>query len=1423
MADTHAPIPLNDATSQLDRWQPALESGYAPVDGRSFETLLDFGIRYARLIEFYDLSDQPDGRWVEFFLSDPAMILAAVHATDIAGLRMRFEDRIAAVRRARTAEEKLDALSAVFGLLATVAWMVDLWLAAAAAHRGTTSGAALYRALAAAVERDLAAPMGRAKGFALASAETLGRRVVFDVDDLSSAWRLGGIGPDNGPYLGETAADQIDAVLGPLTKAIEQFLSVLEMLRDLAGQWLPEALKSQDHAPQIALYIAFARIFKTAQDTINTFSDRLARFYYRDVLRGQPRGGVPDTAYLTFALEPDAPGARSFLPEDTLFDAGADAQGATLVYGSNRAITVTAAALDQVRAVEARTGTLIAGANEAGPDVIRSLWATEIDPTAAPDTGWATFGGAAPDPGPPARTVPAAVGFALASPVLLMAGGSRSIAVTLHFETDYFAGLTDRLAKVAQFIETDVATVAKTLFTDAFVFSLSTVEGWFDLPPPDVDSDGIALTMTLTAGATDPAFAAFDPEEPTPEDGPNPDPTLPTLRAMLKTATIPFQGPEHSVSIPALALLDAMTVSEVALRVTVENLLPERVANTDGAVDPATPFAVFGLTPVPGAYLDVGATEIFEKVPDSLGLTLNWFDLPADARGFTGYYQDYLYGPDGKRRPPNHPLFTNAVFKGRFSTVDQGAEPLDDVKRTLFRTKDLDEGGLCANAAQIPTGPLCDASHFALIPPGTDCSKDWVLPRLPDEASIRLTMAEPSYGFGAPIYPQNVLNAIVKMLPDTEGCQSECIGLCSTWQGAREALQAIVDTARESGDPADPEELWPLVFPQLVAMAGVYEGLVKACQDRGRSKSGDTQGTRRLPPLIAEDLTSDPETLSAYSLEYLRYTNNFVRNAIAGRANVSAFDPCFVDYFDYLLPAAEILVCFVACLIESDPGTERELPLFDTGPEGEGSILDCLQAAIDAMPPEDACLTQCMDGCMKVETPLEYPNDPYLPQVVGAAVDYSAVAAVPPGSAPNPLSLFLLLPFDGSSPIGDGAVAEIGLLPVDEVKRSLYLGFAGFFGPQDLTLLVQMAPRPADSGAPPATAPVWSYLKGDRWIDLAPDATLSDGTHGLQATGILRLRLPAIPDRGSSILPDGSAWLRARPGAPDDRFPDTVAITAQAVAVSWRDGIDPDATGRHLAEPLPAGSITKGVEALPGIATVTQPMPSFGGAPPEDTKRFQTRMGERLRHKDRAVQSWDYERLVLERFPVIWKVKALPLGGVGAQARPGDVLVMVVPGPEIGEVEDPTVPGAPSDLLDEIAAYLEDRAPAFATISVVNPYYIRLQVTTEVLFSASASAGGLTERLDQDLRDWLSPWFYDLRRAASQGRYVELDEISAFVQTRPYVDAVISLSARPLDPQAQLALRRGAAPAPPGWCFYTSAEKHLITEPPADAWAREEL
>ena len=102
---------------------------------------------------------------------------------------------------------------------------------------------------------------------------------------------------------------------------------------------------------------------------------------------------------------------------------------------------------------------------------------------------------------------------------------------------------------------------------------------------------------------------------------------------------------------------------------------------------------------------------------------------------------------------------------------------------------------------------------------------------------------------------------------------------------------------------------------------------------------------------------------------------------------------------------------------------------------------------------------------------------------------------------------------------------------------------------------------------------------------------------------------------------------------------------------------------------------------------------------------------------------------------------------------------------------------------------------------MVNPNYVRIGVSTFVQFRDDEDPGANIVRLNDELVKYLSPWFFDAARAERGARYASESDISEFIQTRPYVEAMDSISFR-YEPEPQTL----------DWYFLTSAKQHSIKE-----------
>lgn len=341
-------------------------------------------------------------------------------------------------------------------------------------------------------------------------------------------------------------------------------------------------------------------------------------------------------------------------------------------------------------------------------------------------------------------------------------------------------------------------------------------------------------------------------------------------------------------------------------------------------------------------------------------------------------------------------------------------------------------------------------------------------------------------------------------------------------------------------------------------------------------------------------------------------------------------------------------------------------------------------------------------------------------------------------------------------------------LPAYPYEGELYIGLEGVSAPQDLTLLFQMAAGSADPDLEPQPMQ-WSYLSGNRWVSLHDGGILADSTHGLIESGIIKFRLPEA--QANTLLPVNRYWLRVAVAQHCDSVCDTVAIHTQAVSATWSNRNN---AYDHLSQPLPPKTITKTAESVPGIAAISQPYTSYGGKPSEPDALFNTRVSERLRHKQRGLTQWDYEHLILERFPDLYKVKCIPVSSM----EPGDlgkVDIIVIPDIRNQLPFNPFQPKATASQLAEITTFLESQVSPLAEIKVKNAYYVPVRVRLAVRFRPGCDPGFYKIRLNDDLNRFLSPWAYQASSDVVIGGKLYANAIVDFLEKREYVDYVAEL------------------------------------------------
>jgi hypothetical protein len=401
-------------------------------------------------------------------------------------------------------------------------------------------------------------------------------------------------------------------------------------------------------------------------------------------------------------------------------------------------------------------------------------------------------------------------------------------------------------------------------------------------------------------------------------------------------------------------------------------------------------------------------------------------------------------------------------------------------------------------------------------------------------------------------------------------------------------------------------------------------------------------------------------------------------------------------------------------------------------------------------------------------------DPPYTPTLKKLTVDYSAQREYPTaGELPDGAELLHVHPFGVSrilpAPPGErGTLSKAPtLFPRYASAGELYIGLADTDLPQRLSLLVQLAEGTSDPELAPG-ALRWQILNGDGWIDLV---VRQDATAGFLQSGIVVLDLPAVaPGRW---LPAGLTWLRVTIERDAASVCDCVDLHAQAVMATF---LDQGNAADHYATPLAPGSLKALVRPDARVAAIEQPYSSVGGRPVEPAADLDRRVSEALRHRQRALAAWDYERLALQEFGSrIHKVKAISGSGEGL------VDVIAIPILRGALPADPLAPKAPADLLEELRTFLQARAPADARVRVRNPTFIPVRIRLGVRFRDGQEVRFSQQKLITDLRRFLCPWAFDEGAEISIGGTIYATSIVDFADRLDYVDYVAQIQLVLLD------------------------------------------
>lgn len=422
------------------------------------------------------------------------------------------------------------------------------------------------------------------------------------------------------------------------------------------------------------------------------------------------------------------------------------------------------------------------------------------------------------------------------------------------------------------------------------------------------------------------------------------------------------------------------------------------------------------------------------------------------------------------------------------------------------------------------------------------------------------------------------------------------------------------------------------------------------------------------------------------------------------------------------------------------------------------------------------------------------PNEPYTPIIESISLNYTAEETTDLTDSTyesNRIKLFHEAPFGQREEHSylkkqaiDKEILETGtpttncLVPDYCNGGEFYIGLQDAEILQQISLLFQILEGSENINVPTFTGKQkveWYILCDNYWKNL--DSTiLANDIDNFLKSGIIKFTIPKQASNDNTLFPADTIWVKAKMHKKYDAVCKVIDMKTQVVTAEFFDNNN---NLSHLDSTLPAKTISKLITRVPQIKSIDQPFNSFSGKPLESDLSYYRRVSERLRHKNRAITLWDYEHLILQEFPNVFKVKCLNhtfISGTNTSfLSPGKVTLVVIPDIVDKNVFDIYEPRVSTATLNSIERFINSKNSMQVSAKVINPDYEKVIIKLDVTFYPQYDENFYKKQLNEDLIKFLSPWAFDTSKQIIFGIELQRSIVIEYIENLYYVDFLSTL------------------------------------------------
>ena len=455
------PFQNDPGTSQRQRVMEDLLSGSAKIDGRTMADLLDYFVQLSRHINYYN-TDLSIGDWQPFFQKSIPFSLAAI----IKYNRTAVSDKLIKYGKSfdrRPSKAGLQLL--IHYLFQEVISRINEW------HLQLKGSGLPAELLIEKIIKDkLRGPLGK---FICYNNTAVRKYCTKSVNFLplsqNDVWGLTTtiLNPKTEETCKpkeKTRRKRLIELRDSVKDLFPSFLDPIRIIAGTAGQSmeqsffpLKEELQKQ-HSPHLAVVFAFLKLFTHLQSDLNKYTKKHLDFFYKEVLQLKTNPAQPDKVHLVFEIQKQL--SKYLLKKGLAAKDGKDVNKQEILFALDDEIVV-----NKIQATDKRT-LFLNNQNFEGSTYVEGVYiapdATKSDglekdfkddgPKSFPTLGAKQSKYTDPEKIFPQNYPNARLGFILASPVLLLNEGKRTIDITLacQLKDNYCREIEDAVTPVSK-------------------------------------------------------------------------------------------------------------------------------------------------------------------------------------------------------------------------------------------------------------------------------------------------------------------------------------------------------------------------------------------------------------------------------------------------------------------------------------------------------------------------------------------------------------------------------------------------------------------------------------------------------------------------------------------------------------------------------------------------------------------------------------------------------------------------------------------------------------------------------------------------------------------------------------------------------------------------------------------------------------